>query len=366
MSTTKCSLQVCHNRAEQIQLWTRFCTLATQNNQAHVIDPYFNPDYLHLNQWIESGEPVVLYAEQDNHAYWYSFMLRPLPDAVAVSGYDITSPYGFGGELFTGSATSEKQRFLKQCQSRVIEWCQKNDVVAEFIRFHPLLKNHLKAPDSIQTHHVKTVCWFDLKQSEEQLWKNLHSQKRRYLKKIDTHDVQISDDWHYLSAFSSLYAESMTQKQASQFYQFPSDFFEALENINDEQRWLRTLLHQGRPVGSALFLKHGEHVQYFLGANNQTAKERHLSAWLLFQTALDAKHDGYKTFTLGGGLSENDSLFRFKNQLTKTTAPYYIGTRIHNAQKYEAIKANLKSDPLVETASELPLFFYRAHLELKR
>ncbi len=377
MSTAECVLTLSTERNEQVQLWERFCKRATANDQGHLIDPYFDPDYLHLNQWIETGKPVVIYAEQNNAAYWYSFMLRPLPEQLNVSGNDITSPYGFGGELFT-SDSEKNHGLLQHAQQHLETWCKNNEVVAEFIRFHSLIKNKSWASNSVDIHHVKTVCWFDLQQSEDQLWQNLHSHKRRYLKKVAGNAIQISDDWQHLPAFESLYRNSMQQKQASHFYHFSPLFFESLKNIPEQKRWLRTVFYEGEPVGSALFLKEGNHVQYFLGANNQTAKQHHLSAWLLFQTALQSKHDGHKTFTLGGGLSDNDSLFQFKKQLTSTTAPFHIGTRIHHGEKYKALKQSVENreNAARQTNSESghpdvkdsdrPLFFYREHLELKR
>lgn len=301
------------------------------------IDPYAHPDYLLLNQWIERGQPGVIAGE----GLWYPFVMRDIPDRFQLKAKDITSPYGFGGPLGT----------IGNFQSFWQDFCKEHNVVAEFIRFNPLLNNHVDL--DCEKHHVKDVVWFDLMLDQDALEANLHAQKRRYLKK---QTFTFSDDFKYLDDFIRLYEDSMTEKQADEFYHFPRELF---THLKVETCWVHSAIHEGEVISAALFLYDGQTVQYFLGANNETGKTLKSSAWLLWQTALKAKASGHKRYMLGGGMQRDDSLFRFKQQLSCLTLPYWIGRQIHNPTYYQQIIDIAQSKYPGWYTETAPLFFYR-------
>ncbi|MGE0200594.1 MAG: GNAT family N-acetyltransferase [Candidatus Melainabacteria bacterium] len=325
-------------------------------------DPYYHPAYLSANRWMEGGEVRVLYfygaLDGLPSALWYPVMLRPLPSRWGIAGNDLTSAYGFGGPVITGNETA----LVRLMQEFWPVWCAENDVVAEFTRFHPLINNHQWMTNVCAVHAVRDVVWMDLSVPGEQLWQNLHPQKRRYLRKAQANGLTFSDDWQYFDTFKSQYAQAMADKEASPFYRFDDRLFDELRFCYGEACWLHTVLLNGEPVSTALFLHQGETIEYFLGANNPDAKNVHASAYLLFRTALKAKDKAFRRYMLGGGLQHDDSLFRFKQQLSPHTATYYIGMRVYNGQRYEQLKTAvdqwLALRPESGTRSE-NLFFYR-------
>src|SRR5581483_11881257 len=56
---------------------------------------------------------------------------------VGTEFFDLQSAYGYGGPLSSSDATS----FLEEAWRNYRTWCEANRVLAEFVRFHPLLEN---------------------------------------------------------------------------------------------------------------------------------------------------------------------------------------------------------------------------------
>lgn len=345
------------------QAWRQYLAASGQPD----IDPFSLPAYVLGNRHMENGKPVVMTAVSEWGAIWYPVVLRELPAVYGLQVKDVISQYGFGGPLIAANSPENRQKLLAAFEQYWSGFCGEHQIVAELIRFNPVLKNQ-QGFHLADCHHVKDIVWFDLVLSEDELRANLHSQKRRYLKKLDmgSSGLTWSEDWQHLGAFKQLYAQSMQEKSADGFYHFPDVFFDDLVNqLSVENCWLHTVLYEGRVISAALFLLAGDTVHYFLGANDAIAKNLHASAWVLWKTALKAKSAGYQKYTLGGGLQKDDSLFRFKQQLSPLTLPYHIGTRVWQPDVYQQLKATWHqcwSEYGIEksAADEAPLFFYRA------
>lgn len=359
---------------DALSAWERIETAGQKSK----LDFYFHPGYIWLNRLSEKKEestPRVFFLETPTAFFWYPLLIRKIPAKYGVKAYDATSAYGFGGPLMIPKQASdnsqrERQDLLASFSSHWETYCAENVIVAEFIRFHPLLENH-RDLTHCELHQIKDVVYFDLDVQQSVLLERLHPQKRRSLKKAGGNNLAFSNSWAHYPEFKKLYQASMCDKAADDFYHFSPTFFDELETLaqrfktNNEQNYrvrLNSVLHHGAVISSAIFLCAGDTVEYFLGANAAEARDVHSSAWLLWQSALQCREEGYKRYVLGGGLSADDELFRFKKQLSPLTAPYFIGRRIFNADAYEAIKVAYARESMPSSCQKLqnpPLFFYR-------
>lgn len=339
-------------------------------------DPFWMPDYLIANRHIENGEPGVIYHISEACFFWYPFILRPLPEEFSLpvcrsSGtfqgkkavldyYDITSAYGYGGPLMDAATDTDYEQLRIAFESFWPEFCRSHNIIAEFVRFQPMIQYSKNFWAFYQPQQIKNIVWFDLTKSEEQLWQDLHPQKKRALKKAAHQDLVFNEDWEYYPEFQQIYAQTMDRRHARSFYCFPENYFREIEqNLPLKNRWLHTVLHQGRPVSSALFFTSSSTVHYYLGANSIESRNLHSSSYLLWRTALKAKQLGYQKFILGGGVVAHDELYRFKRQFANTEVPYTIGMRIHNAEIYEQLKTMFKTLRPGQPIPEGLLFFYR-------
>lgn len=319
-------------------------------------DPCFLPRFLDWNRWVEGETPGAVYFTCETGEVWYPFHLRKIPTHWKVPGYDITSTYGFGGPLVKGDVPATLQTFLPYWEA----FCQEQQVIAELIRFHPLRENHQHLDSYYEIKQAKEVVWVDLTASEETLWAQLHAQKRWDLKKAATKDLCFTTDKGHFEAFKHLYQQNMQAKHAKNFYHFPDAFYQALQqDLPQEDIWLHSVLHQNKVASSALFLASGKTVYYFLAGNAAEARELHSSPYLLWQTFLQAKALGYEKLFLGGGLTHHDSLYQFKRRFSPHVAPYLVGTRIHDAARYSALKSAVLAENPKHEIPDGYLFFYR-------
>ena len=331
------------------------------------LDYYFYPDYIWLNELAEqNSKAIVLYLCSDSGFAWYPVIIRPLPEQFGLTQFDATSPYGFAGPLIIAANPDDRSILLSQLGQAWQNYCQQNGIIAEFCRFHPLLENNLGV-SWLEAHQVKDVVYFDLTVTVETLPERLHSQKRRSLKKADKSNLVFSTEWKHYDAFKALYQASMEQKNADSFYHFSSPFFDRIEEIalrHPDNIKLHSVLRDDTVISSGIFFAAGDIVEYFLGANAPEARNVHSSAWMLWETALTSKAEGYAKYVLGGGVKADDELFRFKQQLSPLTAPYSIGRKVVDAEAYEQLKLTyqqgLAQTGNVPDLANAPIFFYRS------
>jgi len=97
--------------------------------------PSLHPCYVASDAEHTSGlRPVFFVYEHGDSLFYHGFHLGQ----VAGTGFaDIQSPYGYGGPV----ASTADGEFLAEAWVSFRQWCKENNVLAEFIRFHPLLEN---------------------------------------------------------------------------------------------------------------------------------------------------------------------------------------------------------------------------------
>jgi len=80
---------------------------------------------------------------------------------------------------------------------------------------------------------------------------------------------------------------------------------------------------------------HKSVAHYYLGGTLYQMRKLEPFSLLLYRAAIGLKSKGFKLFNLGGGLSQNDSLFQYKAKFSKLKAKYYIGKNIFNKEIYQ-------------------------------
>ena len=343
--------------------WKEFEASAKTVNEIDNIDAFSHPDYLTLERLMSAGEAgfvqgVMTARSHSGGSLWFPICLRPLPEYLEMPDcFDASSPYGYGGPLWVGGWTEQERAAFFGIWS---EWCAEQKIVAEFIRFHPLLENHRFLPDSYSCFSPKTVVWIDLTQSAEAIWAGLHPQKRRDINKKEAYGLVFHTEWSHIGAFSQIYQETMVQNQAQAYYFFSPAFYTTLEKIETppETLWLHSVAAEESVLSSAMFLTAGTTVHYFLSGTNAAGRPKNASTLLLWETICRAKAAGFSRMILGGGVQAEDALFQFKRRFSPQTMPYWIATRVHDPKRYEKIRARVAQ---VAPDQKMPetLFFYR-------
>ena len=267
---------------------------------------------------------------QEAGSFWcHGFHLTPLP---AVGGFDIQSPYGYGGPV----ANSDDADFLANAWHAYVNWAQEAGVAAEFIRFHPLGQNSRFYGGSV--HEDRQTVWVNLQADE--LGREYQTRVRTAIRKAQKSEIKFS--WarrdEIANRFAAFYRAGMTALSASPFYLFDDAYFDQLA------RWPASRLSvcsiDDEWLSAGLFLFGDDCVEYHLAASSVTGKRLSASNLLLHEVALSAKVEGYLRLYLGGGTDQqpDNPLYFSQAGFSRNRAPFSVGTFCHDAARYEILK----------------------------
>jgi hypothetical protein len=254
----------------------------------------------------------------------YRFYKRPIP---GTKYFDIVSPYGYSGPVdISGSLylNSGGITFLNY----FYEYCDDNNIIAEFIRLHPFIN------DKVNAHYEHDIYYIDLTQSESEIWKGFDKGCKSAIKKAER-NLWLSLDTEFRLWWEKMYYITM-RKHSADNYQFNHAFWVKLFQTCSPKLFG---IHDGENMLSAsIILKHEDYCHYFLAAGgNQN--------YLLSEAIKWAKDQGCKIFNLGGGLKAGDSLESFKKSFTKTSKPFFTYRKIHNVEVYNKLCQEKGIDP---------------------
>jgi hypothetical protein len=307
-----------------------------------------SPDYVESDASRSPALQPAYWRYEEAESFWYhGFHLTPLP---GVEGFDIQSPYGYGGPL----ANSSDPHFLARAWQAYEETARAAGVAAEFIRFHPLADNTRFYGGRIEAN--RETVWVNLQADD--LLAEYQPRVRSAIRKADLAGVEFAwfGSGFITPRFAEFYRCGMAAIGASPFYSFGDAYFEALAAWPAVRLGVCSL--NGVWLAAGLFLHHGDCVEYHLAASSGAGRQYNASNLLLHRVASSAKAEGYGRLYLGGGTdgSRNNSLYFFKSGYSKCRATFSVGTFCHDGVRYEELKRRW---PDLHRANAARLLFYR-------
>lgn len=307
-----------------------------------VCDIYYMPEYIETQEPLERG--LALLAVWDHPAFdgkvAYAFIKRSIEGYDRV--FDITTPYGYGGPIFSGPASDAPEAIRRfRCDFR--DFCLDSKIVSEFVRFHPLLNNCIGNCCGMETRYVRDTIVVELDPSRDPLV-TFPSKTRNMVRKAIKHGVQVraSNDPLSVTQFFRLYSETMRRRDAADYYFFSESFFKALLEKVKPRPFLLTAWLDGRAIASALFLRFGQFLHYHFAGSDPNFHKFGPNNLIIYEAALQGIRLGARRLHLGGGYRDaEDSLFRFKASFSDVRTHFYVGRQIHDQQTYDRLCAIL-------------------------
>jgi hypothetical protein len=323
-------------------------------------DVYFRAAYHAAYEANGDGVARAFVAEEEGDVLFHPFLVRPIPHDIAGPDdlFDIEGVYGYAGPL----ATTTDPAFLDGAWAAFASHCRNSGVVAEFIRFHPLLGNHRFVGAETVVRLDRETVVLSLDGTPADLWARYPSAQRTRVRQAERAGLVVERDLDEgMPAFRALYDATMTRVDAEPYYRFSDAYFDALRSLRDAVT-LFAVRREGSTLASAIFLLHGTRMHYHLGG---TTAERGVPAMnALFDGAARwGNAHGYRTMHLGGGRtpSTDDTLFRFKATISRSRASFRIGMRIHDPRAYAALCDAWLSRHAVERRPGYFLLYRLAH-----
>lgn len=305
---------------------------------SHCKDVYFTPEYYSLYQNYGDGEALCFVFEKGGNIALYPFLknpITPLGYELDKEYYDIQGAYGYNGLI----ASTDNAEFIAEFWREFDTWCQENDIIAEFMRFHPLLNNQKLASPKMKTFFSRHTVALDLSLSLDEIWTQQFSSKNRnMIRKAEKEGVTIveSDDYE---TFRKLYDGTMTNLNAEDYYFFPQSYYDEYKASFKDNSILYFAMFDGKVIAGSMFMFSENYAHYHLSARDREYSKYAANNLILWYGIQKAKERGYKWFHLGGGTTgnEDDSLLLFKQNFSKTKTEFWIGKRVHNQAVYDSV-----------------------------
>ncbi|MEJ8858367.1 hypothetical protein WKW79_27620 [Variovorax robiniae] len=295
-------------------------------------------------------QPIHLVYESQGDTWMHSFHRGQDP----VSGFwDASSPYGYGGPLFTSSDSE----FLNLAWAAYVQWMREQSVVVEYLRFHPMTGNDYCYPGKVTPN--REVVWIDLEAGD---WTGQYAHRLRYsLKKASKFALHVEETplSVHVSRFGRFYRDAMAEMGASDFYFFTDRYFQLLASRPDAQLAVcRQGSEEDAPWLAACVLLRGSSIsEYHLAGTTAEGRAVCASNFLLHACTRSANKSEQKIFYLGGGTdpsSENPLLF-FKGSYSPLRRTYKTGTQLFDAARYAQLR-ELYPDA-IKAHPERPIFY---------
>lgn len=303
-------------------------------------DVYYLFEYVKAFQINGDGEPMLIYFHSGNTRAINVVIKRDLAKCEHFSAllpqktyYDIVTPYGYGGFLVEGEE-------LKALQEEYFAFCRESHIVSEFVRFHPLLKNHNGLSDLYElVRHGKTV-YIDTT-SEEGILSNMISQCRNKIRKAQKNGLEVfyCHDESMLDTFIEIYNETMKKDNASDYYYFDRAFYESIyHDLKDHSLWF-FVKKNDEIIAASIFMFCNGKTHYHLSGMKKEFQCYAPINLLLFEASVWACKNGFKQLHLGGGVgAQNDNLYVFKKNFNRNEdLDFYIGRQIFDQDTYDKL-----------------------------
>ena len=325
------------------------------NNWDNIVKSFENHDVYYLSGYVKAfqlhgdGEPLLFYFDNGNTKAINVTMKRDISKDIRFNGkieenkyFDLITPYGYGGFLIEGND-------YKSIKTEYTKWCTDNNIVSEFVRFHPLLNNHIYSSDIYETSLSGYTICMDITDKDKILY-NITSKNRNMIKKAQKSNLSVfyGQNEYLADEFIQIYNSVMDKNNAGGYYYFEKSFYESILNDLKDNFLFFYVQSADEIIAMSVIIFRGDKIHYHLsGAKKQY---QHLASMnlLLYEAAVWGAENGYKEFHLGGGRgAKQDSLYTFKKSFNKqdNDKEFYTGKAIFNKDIYNSLVNIREHDP---------------------
>lgn len=325
----------------------RWLELFYQSGQQEV---FTHPGYARLweSQHVQACAATF---NEGNTTIFYPFLLRdlrqePFWKKKYGTGYDIITPYGYGGPVIVSAEGPESSSGLKKYSATALkqfyaafrEWAGSYGVVSEFVRFALFDEAPRHYYGSVK--HANDNVVVNLLQSRDGIRKGFRYKVMQRVRAARRNGVSVVEEnrGERLEEFIHLYHHTMQRRQASRFYFFDQTFFKPLcKNLPGMYRFFHAIYNE-EMIASLLVLYGKKRAYSFLAAGLDNLFHLSANDLLQHEAIMWAKQNDRQAYVLGGGLKKNDGIFLFKEAFSPSgIVPFYIGSSVFNIERYQQL-----------------------------
>lgn len=303
-------------------------------------DVYFMPEYYEIQEKCGMGKAYCFLAENDRGFILYPFLLSEIAANFDLPGKycDIEGAYGFNGAI----CSTEDEALCSLFHTSFNDFAQEKNVVAEFTRFNPVLRNQAISTYltvSLANQNIVLDLSHDnfwLEDYEHSTRKNVNKAMRNGLSVIALKGAEVTDKW--LDKFYAIYIDTMVRNNADSFYFFERSFFALIMKNMQANSLLFFTIKEGKPISTEIVLYNKNVAYSYLGGTDSEYFAFRPNDILKHFIILTLKEYGVELYCLGGGIKPGDNLFKYKRSFAKNgIIDFYIGKKVHREDIYKKL-----------------------------
>jgi len=269
------------------------------------------------------------------------FLIRKINEDLDEQYYDIITPYGYGGPVIL-DLKGDKKKLVEEYDKAFTDYCESNNIVSEFVRFHPIIANHSDFNQVYDTTTLRKTVATVLKDKDDPFQEEFSKSCRKTVRKVLKEDLEteIIANPDNLDKFIKIYYDTMDRNEAGDFYYFEKEYFQFLLDNLKEHILNINIYYDNKCIASGLYFIYGEYIHAHLSGTDHEYLKYSPAYYLKYLTATWGKEHGYSFVHYGGGTTNDpeDPLFKFKSKFTKEGFfDFVIGRKIYNKNIYDKL-----------------------------
>lgn len=296
-------------------------------------DIYYTPEYGRSAELIDHGTWECALSRD---GLFFPYMRREIT-LDTQGGYDIVSPYGYGGVAAHSpeALRTFRQQFLTESRER--------GLVAEFLRAHPrdMTPEMIRAwsPDNVRHH---TTYGVEVSYEPDEYFAQAEGRHRTAVRKalkegvdIMARNASIAIDSE--SPFRRIYRETMSRLDAPSRLILDDEYFTRLSALGPDQvSLLEARASNADVIAVAMFMTTSSRAHYHL--SGATVEGHRVGATnLLIDHAIRSNLGPGGWLHLGGGVSDNDGLSKFKKSIANTSHQMAMCRTVIDEDRYHVL-----------------------------
>lgn len=305
-------------------------------------DIYFEPDYGKLYEEMENGSSETFHYSNEYGKVTHTFIKRKIETFDGEeTWYDLTTPYGYGGPLVE-AVSGKEDALIAGFMKDFGDYCKKNRIVSEFIRFHPIVANHQWFTKDYEVIYSRKTVGTNLKDFEDpfqsEFSKSCRKEVRRSLRDGVTYRITKAPE--DISNFEAIYAQTMDRNHAADYYYFEPSYFRDCQKYFKNNILIVEALFEEKVVAMGFYFIYGDFIHMHLSGTLNEYLQYSPAYVLKYAVTLWGKEHGFQMIHHGGGKSSepDDSLYLFKKKFGQHTEfDFHIGKKIWNQEQYDLL-----------------------------
>lgn len=306
-------------------------------------DIYFEKDYGRLYERIEKGVCEEFVFKHALGTVKHLFIRREIPKKLEGQVfYELVTPYGYGGPLIISCKEGKRLELVAVFEQAFGEYCVETGSVSEFVRFHPVFKNHLDFHECYELSFKRHTIQTKLADTDDPILTEYSASCRRDIRHalkagVEYHIVEYPEN---LKDFKELYTSTMERNFADTIYYFDDEYFQNCINLLGNYLVVVEVTYQDIIIGMSLNFVYGDYIHVHLTGTSQEYHQLAPAYVLQYALALWGKKQGKKLIHHGGGRTGelDDKLYLFKKKFGRNEEfDYFTGRKVWNPTVYKLL-----------------------------